>query len=94
MDHSSSSATKTWAVHRQDDFGNQFTGDTSGHGASLKGAIGQGPRILLATHRGSVTVRKASGSETTQVIKGKDDGEAPEAPEHPPAPPVPPAQDQ
>jgi DUF4097 and DUF4098 domain-containing protein YvlB len=76
------------------DFGNQFSGDSSGRGATLKGAIGQGPRVVLATHRGSVTVRKASGSETTQVIKGKDDGDAPEAPEHPPAPPVPPAQDQ
>jgi len=76
------------------DFGNQFTGDSSGRGATLKGAIGQGPRVMLATNRGSVTVRKASGSETTQVIKGKEDGEGPEAPEHPPAPPVPPVQEQ
>ena len=76
------------------DFGSQFTGDSSGRGASLKGSIGQGPRVVLATNRGSVTVRKASGSETTQVIKGKDDGEAPEAPEHPPAPPAPATQEQ
>ncbi len=73
------------------DFGSQFTGDSSGHGASLKGAIGQGPRVMLSTNRGSVTVRKASGSETTQVIRGKDEGDdVPQPPQHPQHPPTPP----
>jgi DUF4097 and DUF4098 domain-containing protein YvlB len=81
------------------DFGSEFKGDASGRGATLKGAIGQGPRIVLTTNRGSITVRKANGSETTQVIRGKsedgdEDAPEPPAPAKPPKAPLPPAQEQ
>ncbi len=80
------------------DFGPAFKGDPMGRGATLKGAIGQGPRVVLATNSGSITVRKASGSETSQVIRGKSDDEedpsAPPAPAKAPKAPLPPAQEQ
>jgi hypothetical protein len=49
------------------------------HAATLAGVVGQGPRIKLTTGRGTLTVRKASGSETGLRTPP------------PPAPPKPPA---
>ena len=40
------------------EFGPPIRVETNGHGASLKGAAGQGPSITLSTARGSITVRK------------------------------------
>jgi hypothetical protein len=42
-------------------------------GGEISGTVGQGPRLVLATDRGAITIRKDSGE--------------PLAPPHPPAPP-------
>jgi len=64
------------------DFGDHFRADNSGRGASLKGNIGDGPRLELGTNRGSITVRKSTGPEQTTVFE-----EVPPSP--PPAPNAP-----
>jgi hypothetical protein len=50
-------------------------------GATLAGAVGQGPALKLTTGRGTITIRKASETEA---------GHPPAAPPVPPKPPVPP----
>ncbi|MCX6637308.1 MAG: DUF4097 family beta strand repeat-containing protein [Acidobacteria bacterium] len=50
-------------------------------GATLAGAVGQGPALKLTTGRGTITIRKASGNEA---------GRPPAAPPVPPKPPAPP----
>jgi DUF4097 and DUF4098 domain-containing protein YvlB len=68
------------------DFGSVFQGSQSGHGASLKGTLGSGPRVVLSTSRGTVNVRKSSGTEQTSTIRP-----ALPTPVRPPATPPPPA---
>ncbi len=74
------------------DLGDFFKAETSGPGASLKGNIGDGPRVVLATNRGSITVRKANGTDTADA----SEHEAPRAPKAPkvPSAPLAPAQEQ
>ncbi len=60
------------------DFGAPIQKESDGRSSSLKGAVGQGAAIHVATERGTVTVRKA-GSET-------EDTEKPEQPEKPEKP--------
>ncbi len=44
--------------------GNAFSADNSGRGASLKGAVGgDGPKVVLYTNRGGITIRKSTGVE-------------------------------
>ncbi len=64
------------------DYGSSLSSDTSGHGASLKGNIGDGPKIVLLTNRGSITVRKSNGTEQSSAIS---------EPPHPANPPKAPA---
>ena len=45
------------------DFGAGLNLQNEGRGMSLKGSVGEGPRIVLSTNRGSITIRKASGEE-------------------------------
>ena len=59
---------------------------SEGHGASLKGSTGDGPRVTLSTSRGSVTVRKASSAEVSQAIPALP----PAVPKPPKAAPQPP----
>ena len=59
------------------DYGGSLQAENTGRGATLKGSIGDGPRIELNTGRGSITVRKSTGPETTVL-------------EELPAPPPPP----
>ena len=47
----------------QNDFGSQLTLSNDGRGATLTGGVGDGPQIALNTDRGSVTVRKATGTD-------------------------------
>jgi hypothetical protein len=42
------------------DYNPAFQERSEGHGASLKGSNGEGPRVNLTTRRGSITIRKAS----------------------------------
>lgn len=44
------------------DFNPSFESRSEGHGAVLRGSTGDGPRVVLATGRGSITVRKSSDS--------------------------------
>lgn len=62
------------------DYNPAFESRSQGHGASLNGSTGDGPRVNLTTGRGSVTVRKAT-DEAAQA--------SPAAPARParPAPP-------
>ena len=62
------------------DFGDGLKGDNSGRGATLKGNIGEGPRVVLTTNHGNITVRKSSGADAVSV--------APAAVEPPKAPRV------
>jgi DUF4097 and DUF4098 domain-containing protein YvlB len=57
------------------DYNTAFEAKSEGHGASLQGSTGEGPRLVLGTGRGSITVRKASTEQAS-------------APPAPPAPPV------
>lgn len=71
------------------DYGTSFQADESKRGgASLKGNVGDGPRVVLATNRGSVTVRKSTGPEQTSVKEGTDI----RVPKTPPRPPVAPGE--
>ncbi len=49
------------------DISNEFGGGlqehSEGHGARLEGSVGSGPEVSLVTNRGSITLRKTSGSE-------------------------------
>jgi DUF4097 and DUF4098 domain-containing protein YvlB len=63
------------------DYGGNLHAENSGRGATLKGSIGDGPRIELNTGRGSITVRKSSGPETSTVLE-----ELPAPPQPPRAP--------
>jgi DUF4097 and DUF4098 domain-containing protein YvlB len=49
------------------DFGDALKASSDGRGARLSGTVGSGPEVRLATERGTITVRKASGSGTTTV---------------------------
>jgi DUF4097 and DUF4098 domain-containing protein YvlB len=60
------------------DLGSSLEAQSEGRGATLKGSIGDGPRVVLATNRGSITVRRAVIGEMTRTL--------PEAPEPPRAP--------
>jgi DUF4097 and DUF4098 domain-containing protein YvlB len=46
----------------RNDFGPAIQVETDGRSASLKGAVGEGPPIVLSTQRGSVAVRKAGAT--------------------------------
>jgi hypothetical protein len=66
------------------DYGDPLRDQDAGHGgATLAGSTGAGPQLRLETGRGSVTVRKASGDETTTFP------DIPSVP-NPPKPPKPP----
>ncbi len=45
------------------DFGTALTEQSEGRGGSLRGATGDGPKISVTSHRGSITVRKVTGTE-------------------------------
>jgi DUF4097 and DUF4098 domain-containing protein YvlB len=68
------------------DFNSAWDAKSEGHGASLKGSTASdGPRVTLATSRGSVTVRKASTPEVSHAMPPLP---APPAPKVPPQPPL------
>jgi DUF4097 and DUF4098 domain-containing protein YvlB len=50
------------------DFGSALTEQSEGRGASLRGSTGDGPKISLSSHRGSITVRQASAAEQAQQL--------------------------
>lgn len=50
------------------DFGAPIQKETDGRSSSLKGVVGEGPRIHMVTERGTVSVRKA-GSEPEETDK-------------------------
>lgn len=60
------------------DISNEYGGGlqehSEGHGARLEGVVGAGPEINLVTNRGSITVRKTSGSETPTKVALSLDG--------------------
>jgi hypothetical protein len=62
-------------------YGDPLHEQEAGHGNVIAGSTGGGPQLRLETGRGSVTVRKASGEETTTF---------PDIPSAPPKPPSPP----
>jgi DUF4097 and DUF4098 domain-containing protein YvlB len=64
-----------------DEYGEPLREQEAGHGNTIAGSTGGGPQLRLETGRGSVTVRKASGEETTTF---------PDIPSAPPKPPKPP----
>ena len=45
------------------DYNSSFESRSQGHGATLSGSTGEGPRVTLVTGRGSITIRKASEAE-------------------------------
>lgn len=47
------------------EYGEPLREDSSGRGATIEGSTGGGPQVRVVTGRGSITVRKASASETT-----------------------------
>ncbi len=63
------------------EYGDPLREQEAGHGNTITGSTGGGPELRLETGRGSVTVRKASGEETTTF---------PDIPSAPPKPPKPP----
>ncbi len=66
------------------DYNGSFDARTEGHGATLKGATGDGPRVTLSTSHGSITVRKASEA-TAQVTEPPEPPAAPAKPAPPPS---------
>jgi hypothetical protein len=68
------------------EFGEPLREQDSGHGATIEGTTGGGPELILETGRGSLTIRKAAGEDTTTF---------PDIPSVPaaPKPPKPPATD-
>lgn len=72
------------------DFGGNFRVETQGHGSQLRGSIGDGPRVVLNTNRGQVTLRKSSGAEQTKVFPNvPSDTREPPAPRAPNPPRLP-----
>jgi hypothetical protein len=65
------------------EYGDPLREDESNHRATVAGSTGAGPELRLETGRGSITVRKASGEDTTTFP------DIPNAP-NPPKPPKPP----
>ena len=56
------------------EFGGGLQSHTDGHGARLEGTVGSGPEVNLVTPRGSITLRKTSGAETsTRVALGENE---------------------
>lgn len=70
------------------DYGGGFHNEASGRGSTLKGTNGDGPRVVLVTNRGSITLRKSNGPEQTSVFKGVP-SEVPASPKAPKAPVAP-----
>jgi len=67
------------------EYGDALHEDTSGHGGTLAGGTG-GPQLRLETGRGSITIRKSNGDETTTFPEIPSAPNAPKAPK-PPNPP-------
>jgi hypothetical protein len=67
------------------DFGGGLNPENHGRGMSLKGSVGEGPRVVLSTDRGSITIRKSTGEEA-QAFPDLP----PANPRRIPAPPKPP----
>ncbi|MGH9666451.1 MAG: DUF4097 family beta strand repeat-containing protein, partial [Bryobacteraceae bacterium] len=65
------------------DYGAPLKTEDEGRGASLEGAVGDGPAITLTSDRGAVTVRKSSPDDKPLVFP---DGEAAPKPPKPPFP--------
>ncbi len=66
------------------DYGEPLREEEAGHGgATIAGSTGAGPQLRVETGRGSVTVRKASGDETTTF---PDIPSVPKTPKPPSAP--------
>ncbi len=55
------------------------------HGAKLAGTVGSGPALKLTTGRGTITVRKSSGSEPGRLPSATVSEPAPPLPPRPPA---------
>jgi DUF4097 and DUF4098 domain-containing protein YvlB len=66
------------------EYGDGLREEEAGRGNSITGSAGGGPQLRLETGRGSLTVRKANGEESTTFP------ELPSAPPKPPKPPNPP----
>ncbi len=62
------------------DFNSSLTADSSGRSASLKGKVGDGPRVALRSHGGRITIRKAAAGDAGWEIE----------PSRAPKPPKPP----
>jgi hypothetical protein len=73
------------------DYGDAFRAEETGRGATLKGSLGDGPRVVLSTNRGGITIRKSGGAQESRLYHEPD--EAPKTPSPPAAPkrPAPPA---
>jgi len=71
------------------DYGAPLKVDDEHRGATISGSNG-GPEVRLETGRGSVTIRKASGSEDVTFPDIPSTPATPNAPPAPPAPPKPP----
>ena len=67
------------------EYGDALHEDNSGHGGTLAGGTG-GLQVRLETGRGSITIRKANGDETTTFPEIPNAPNAPKAPK-PPNPP-------
>ena len=63
------------------DYGSPLKLEGEGHGASLNGAVGDGPLVSLTSDRGAVTVRKASAED--KPLTFPDDRILPKAPQIP-----------
>jgi DUF4097 and DUF4098 domain-containing protein YvlB len=73
------------------EYGDPLHEDSSGRGATIAGSSDGGPQLRLETGRGSITVRKASGDETTTFpdIPSAPARPVPAVPAAPPKPPNP-----
>jgi hypothetical protein len=72
----------------ENDYGPSITEEDAGHGAVLKGKVGDGPSIRLTASRGTVSVRKQGANDADS---DDDSGSKPPVPPKPPAAPKPPA---
>jgi DUF4097 and DUF4098 domain-containing protein YvlB len=69
------------------DYGEPLREEEAGHGgATIAGSTGAGPQLRVETGRGSVTVRKASGDETTTFPDIPSVPNPPKTPKPPSAP--------
>lgn len=73
----------------QNEFGEQLKQASFGQGAKLEGQVGDGPRLSLATDRGTIVVRKATPADAPEKNKTAESPAAPKAPAKPPTPPLP-----